>query len=69
MGGSLECGATSVATNGAAFKQITTVAADVHTYANTGLAKRTTYYYRVRATNASGNSVYSNTASAKTPRR
>ena len=36
------------------------------TYANTGLSANTTYYYRVRAYNAEGNSAYSNTASART---
>jgi phosphodiesterase/alkaline phosphatase D-like protein len=36
---------------------------------NTGLKANKTYWYRVRAYNATGNSDYSNTASAKTPRR
>jgi len=43
------------------------VNANVTTYADTGLAPATTYYYRVRAFNASGASGYSNTASATTP--
>ncbi|MCX6334965.1 MAG: fibronectin type III domain-containing protein [Bacteroidia bacterium] len=43
--------------------EITTVSANVATYQNTGLAASTTYYYRVRAYNATGNSAYSNTAS------
>ena len=38
------------------FSQITTVGANVASYSNTGLAKNTTYRYRVRAYNASGNS-------------
>ena len=36
---------------------------------STGLNANTTYYYRVRAYNANGDSAYSNTASAKTPRK
>jgi carboxypeptidase T len=51
------------------FVQITTVGANVTGYQNTGLTKNTTYRYRVRAYNASGNSAYSNIASATTPRR
>ncbi|CAG1008547.1 hypothetical protein ANRL4_03903, partial [Anaerolineae bacterium] len=46
--------------------QIATVAANVTTYPNIGLSCNTTYYYRVRAYNASGNSDYSNTANATT---
>ncbi|MGN6369330.1 MAG: fibronectin type III domain-containing protein [Phycisphaerae bacterium] len=37
------------------------------TYADTGLHPNTTYYYRVEAFNAAGNSTFSNTASATTP--
>jgi phosphodiesterase/alkaline phosphatase D-like protein len=48
------------------FAQIATVGANVSSYANTGLSPNTTYYYRVRAYNAAGNSGYSNTASATT---
>ena len=51
------------------FTPIGTTAADVTTFQSTGLAANTTYYYRVRATNANGDSAYSNTASAKTPRK
>jgi carboxypeptidase T len=50
------------------FAQIATVGSNVTLYANTGLAKRTTYRYRVQAYNASGNSGYSNIAAATTPR-
>ena len=38
------------------------------TYSRTGLANSKTYYYRVRATNTSGESAYSNIASARTGR-
>ena len=50
------------------FAQIATVGAGVTTYANTGLSARTTYRYRVRAYNASGDSAYSNIAKATTKR-
>jgi len=50
------------------FVQVGTVGAGVTGYASTGLSANKTYYFRVRASNASGNSAYSNTASAKTPR-
>jgi len=50
------------------FVQIATVSADVRNYSNSGLKKNTSYRYRVRAYNGSGNSAYSNIASAKTPR-
>jgi len=56
-------------TNGTSFAQIAAVGADTKTYSSTGLAKNKTYYYRVRATNPGGDSAYSNTASAKTPRK
>lgn len=52
-------------TNGTTFTQVTTVGAGVTSYTNTGLTSGTTYYYRVRATNANGDSAYSNTASAR----
>ena len=50
------------------FVQITQVGAGVTTFADTTVAKNSTYNYRVRAFNAAGNSAYSNTASAKTPK-
>ena len=50
------------------FTQIFTVGANVTSCSNTGLVKRTTYRYRVRAYNATGNSGYSNIAAATTPR-
>ncbi len=43
-----------------------TVAANTTSYSATGLAASTTYYYRVRATNAVGDSANSNTANATT---
>jgi hypothetical protein len=50
------------------FAQIAQVGANVTTFADIGVIKNTTYSYRVRAFNAGGNSAYSNTASAKTPK-
>ena len=46
--------------------QIGTVGANATTYANTGLTASTTYYYRIRAYNAAGDSGYSTVASAAT---
>ncbi|NJN66950.1 MAG: hypothetical protein HC884_09700 [Chloroflexaceae bacterium] len=43
-----------------------TVAADVTSYTDSGVAYQTTYYYKVRARNASGPSAYTDAASAKT---
>jgi len=48
------------------FAQISTLGANVTSYANTGLAASSSYSYRVRAYNATGYSDYSNTASAVT---
>lgn len=45
---------------------IDTTSANVTSRTNTGLTAATTYYYRVRAFNAVGNSAYSNIASATT---
>jgi fibronectin type 3 domain-containing protein len=55
--------------NGVNFSQIATVEANVTTYSNMGLQANRRYYYRVRAYNSAGNSAYSNTANAKTPRK
>ena len=52
--------------NGSSFTEIATVAANITSYNNTGLAGSTTYFYRVRASNSGGNSAYSNTTSATT---
>jgi len=47
---------------------VVNVAANTTSYSATGLAQGTTYYFRVRATGeVTGNSTYSNTASATTP--
>ena len=51
------------------FVEIGTVVANVTAFTSTGLSGNKTYYYRVRAHNTAGNSGYSNTASAKTPRK
>jgi hypothetical protein len=54
-------------TNNTTWTQIATVAANIRTYSNnSGLSSRVTYYYRVRAYHAKGNSNYSNTSSATT---
>src|SRR5207248_1441685 len=53
-------------TNSTTFAQIGTVAANIKSYSNTGLNGSTKYYYRVRAYNSGGNSVYSNTTNATT---
>ena len=51
-------------TDNLSFTQIATTAAGIAAYADTGLAAGPTYYYRVRAYNAVGNSAYSNTVSS-----
>ena len=48
------------------YTEIVTVSANVTSYSDTGLNASTTYYYRLRAYNSSGNSSYSNEASATT---
>jgi hypothetical protein len=54
-------------TDGSNFSLVTTLSADATSYSDIGRAAGTTYWYRVRAVNAAGNSGYSNTASATTP--
>jgi hypothetical protein len=51
-------------TDSITFTQIASLAATATTYTNTGLTTNTLHYYRVRAQNASGDSGYSNIASA-----
>ncbi len=51
------------------FVRIATLGANVTSFANTGLAKGTTYRYRVAAFNTGGMSAYSNIAAATTLRR
>jgi YVTN family beta-propeller protein len=50
------------------FSEIATVAADVTTYYDPGLDYYANYYYRVKAYNADGNTIYSNVAFAQTAR-
>ena len=52
--------------DGTTFTPTATVAANVTTYASTGLSAATTYYYRVQATNGVGGSAWSNVANART---
>ena len=52
--------------NNVSFAQIGTTGADTTTYSDTGLDAGITYYYRVRASNAGGDSPYSNVASDTT---
>jgi len=51
------------------FAQIATVSSDSQQYVDTGLTKRTTYRYRIRAYNSSGDSVYAGPVSATTKSR
>jgi titin len=53
-------------TSAPVFAEIATVGPNVTSYSNTGLSANTSYAYRLSAYNASGNSGYSNTASATT---
>ena len=52
--------------DGSTWSSLTTVGANVTSYANTGLPSGTTYYYRVSAFNGAGSSPASNTAAATT---
>ena len=52
--------------SGGAYSQVATVGENITSYTDTGLTEAITYYYRVRAYNAAGNSVYSNEDDATT---
>jgi titin len=54
-------------TDASIYVQVATVGINVTSYADTGRNAGTTYYYRVRAYNAGGNSTYSNVSWATTP--
>lgn len=49
------------------YAQIATPASNTTSFADLELAPQTTYHYRIRATNAAGDSAYSNEVSATTP--
>ncbi len=53
--------------NGATFAPLTTVAANIRTYADTTVVASTTYAYRVAAVNAAGQSTYATSASIALP--
>ena len=53
-------------TDNVTFAEVAVVGENVQTYSATGLSPSVTYYFRVRASNAAGDSAYSNTASAAT---
>jgi len=53
-------------TDGTSFAEVYRVEPNTTSYLNTGLQSKILYYYRVRAYKQSGNSDYSNTASART---
>ncbi|MDH3306082.1 MAG: multicopper oxidase domain-containing protein [Acidimicrobiia bacterium] len=52
--------------DGTSFAPLETVGVNVTAFSDTGLSANTTYWYRVNATNGSGTSAWSNTASATT---
>jgi hypothetical protein len=53
-------------TSGGIFNKLITIPANTTSYTDAGLNSSATYYYKIQATNAGGNSVWSNEASAKT---
>lgn len=53
--------------NGVNWTQVGTTGTDVTSFQDTTVSANTTYQYRVRATNAGGDSAFSNLASATTP--
>ena len=50
----------------AGYIQIATTGANVKSYTDNTVFRKTTYFYRVRAANSGGKSSYSNVASVKT---
>ena len=58
-----------ISRSGGTWAQIASVGADARSYQNTGLSRNTIYYYRVRATDGSTSSNYSNEAWARTLKR
>jgi hypothetical protein len=52
-------------TDGVVFNQVATTGPTVTSYQDTGLTAGTAYYYRVRASNSAGDSVYSNVDSVR----
>jgi hypothetical protein len=54
--------------DGNKFSRIATLVSNTTSYASTGLTDRKTYYYRVSAFSSVGESAFSNTASATTPK-
>ncbi|MEQ8471964.1 MAG: fibronectin type III domain-containing protein [Marinoscillum sp.] len=52
--------------SGGTYSEIATVGSNITAYNSTGLSASTTYYYRVRAYNGTGNSSYSNQSNATT---
>src|SRR4029077_8314374 len=52
--------------SGGSFAEIATLPANTTAYSNSGLSASTQYIYRVRASNAGGDSSYSNEANATT---
>ncbi len=70
-GGSTEAGfrierAPDSGSSPGTFTEVGSVGADVRSYPDTGLAASTKYWYRVRAYNSTGESTYTNNASATT---
>ncbi len=53
-------------TSGGIFNKLITIPANTTSYTDVGLGSSATYYYKIQATNAGGNSVWSNEASATT---
>jgi hypothetical protein len=53
-------------TSGGIFNKLITIPANTTSYTDVGLGSSATYYYKIQATNARGNSAWSNEASATT---